>query len=89
MIRGDAGAARRDGEIVVKLSQENALTLFAIDGALRSAWAMARLDGRKTGGTEFRQITSAILRRFTYRDRSVRRCNGSLDADRRGARPRR
>src|SRR5262249_9613189 len=45
IVRGDAGAARRDAEIVVKLSQENALTLFAAFGALQSAWASARLDG--------------------------------------------
>ena len=29
MVRGDAGAARRDAEIVVELSQENALALHA------------------------------------------------------------
>src|SRR5262249_23776031 len=44
MVRGDAGAARGDAEIVVKLSQENALTHFAASGALQSAWASARLD---------------------------------------------
>jgi hypothetical protein len=49
IVCGDAGAARRDAEIVVKLSQENALTLYAAWGALESAWASARLDGRETG----------------------------------------
>ena len=46
MVRGDAGAARRDAEIAVKLSQENALTFYAAMGALQFAWASARLDGR-------------------------------------------
>jgi class 3 adenylate cyclase/predicted ATPase len=55
IVRGDAGAARRDAEIVVELSQENALTLFAAQGALQSAWTSARLDGRDTGTTELRQ----------------------------------
>ena len=49
MVRGDAGAVRRDAEIVVELSQENGLKLFAAWGALQSAWADARLDGRETG----------------------------------------
>src|SRR5262249_59987599 len=44
-VRGDAGAAGRAAEIVAKLSQENALTLFAAWGAVASAWASARLDG--------------------------------------------
>ena len=60
IVRGDAGAARRDAEIVVKLSQENALTLFAAWGALQSAWASARLDGRETGATELRQALAAF-----------------------------
>lgn len=59
MIRGDAEAARRYAEIVVKLSQQNALTLYATDGALRSAWASARLDGRETGARDLRQALSA------------------------------
>jgi class 3 adenylate cyclase/predicted ATPase len=59
IVRGDAGAARRDAEIVVKLSQENALTLYATRGALQSAWASARLDGRETGATELRQALAA------------------------------
>jgi class 3 adenylate cyclase/predicted ATPase len=59
MVRGDAGAARRDADIVVKLSQENALRLFAAFGALQSAWASARLDGRETSGTELRQGLAA------------------------------
>jgi predicted ATPase len=58
IVRGDAGAARRNAEIVVKLSQENALTLFAAWGALQSAWASARLDGRETGATELRQAVA-------------------------------
>jgi predicted ATPase len=58
-IRGDAGAARRDAEIVVKLSQENALTLFTALGALQSAWASARLDDRGGGATELRQALAA------------------------------
>jgi predicted ATPase len=52
---GDAEAARRDAEIVVKLSQENAMTLFTAWGALQSAWASARLDGHETGVMELRQ----------------------------------
>jgi predicted ATPase len=60
MVRGDAGAARRDAEIVVKLSQANALTLFAARGALQSAWASARLDGCETGVTALRQALAAF-----------------------------
>ncbi len=55
MVRGDAAAARRDAEIVLKLSHENALPLYAAGGALTSAWASARLDGRETGATALRQ----------------------------------
>jgi predicted ATPase len=58
-VRGDAGAAGRAAEIIAKLSQENALTLFAARGALESAWASARLDGRETGATELRQALAA------------------------------
>src|SRR5262249_39556699 len=58
-VRGDAGAAGRAAEIVAKLSQENALTLFAAWGAVASAWASARLDGRETGATELRQALAA------------------------------
>jgi predicted ATPase len=61
IVRDDAGAARRDAEIVVKLSQENALTLYAAVGALASAWASARLDGRETGATELRQALAAWI----------------------------
>jgi class 3 adenylate cyclase/predicted ATPase len=61
MVRGDAGAARRDAEIIVKLSQENALTLFAAHGAVASAWASALLDGRETGATELRQALAAYI----------------------------
>jgi predicted ATPase len=60
IVRGDAGAARRDAEIVVKLSQENSLTLFAAWGALQSAGASARLDGRETGATELRRALVAF-----------------------------
>ncbi len=60
IIRGDAIAARDTADIVVKLSQENALTLFAAMGALESAWASARLDGRETGATGLRQALAAI-----------------------------
>jgi hypothetical protein len=59
IVHGDAGAARRDVEIVVKLSRENALTLFTVLGALQSAWASARLDGRETGATELRKALAA------------------------------
>jgi class 3 adenylate cyclase/predicted ATPase len=55
IVRGDAEAARRDAEIVVKLSQANALTLFAAWGALQSAWAGAQLDRCETGAMELRQ----------------------------------
>src|SRR5262249_21238116 len=54
MVRGDAGAARREVEIVVKLSQEKALMLFTAFGAVQSAWASARLDGGETEATELR-----------------------------------
>jgi predicted ATPase len=60
MVRGDARGARRDAEMVAKLSQENALTLFTARGALQSAWATARLDGRETGATEVRQALAAV-----------------------------
>jgi hypothetical protein len=53
------GAARRDAEIVVELSQENALTLFTAWGAVQSAWASARLDGCETGVIELRQALAA------------------------------
>jgi len=60
IVRDDAGAARRDAEIVVKLGQENALALYASWGALQSAWASARLGGRETGAAEFRQALAAF-----------------------------
>jgi predicted ATPase/class 3 adenylate cyclase/predicted negative regulator of RcsB-dependent stress response len=60
IIRGDAAAARRDAEIVGKLSQENALTFYAALGALQSAWASARLDGRERGAMELRQALAAF-----------------------------
>jgi class 3 adenylate cyclase/predicted ATPase len=59
IVRGDAGAARRNAEIAVKLSQENAITRFAALGVLQSAWASARPDGRETGTTELRQALAA------------------------------
>ena len=55
MVSGVAGAARRDAEIVVKLSQENGLPLYVGGGALVAAWASARLDGREAGVRELRQ----------------------------------
>jgi predicted ATPase len=55
-VRGDAGAARRDAEIIVELSQENAITLFTTLGALHSAWAC-----RETGATELRQALAAYI----------------------------
>jgi predicted ATPase len=61
MLRGAAGPARRDAEIVVKLSQENAMTSYTEVGALQSAWAIARLDGSETGTTELRQALAAII----------------------------
>jgi class 3 adenylate cyclase/predicted ATPase len=60
IVRGDAGAARRDAQIVVKLGQENAMTLFTAWGALQSAWASALLDGGETGATELRQALAAF-----------------------------
>src|SRR5215471_3562986 len=59
MVRGNAGAARRDAEIVVELGQANALTLFTATGALQSAWASARLDGGETRATEHRRALAA------------------------------
>jgi predicted ATPase len=61
MVRGDAEAAWRDAEIVVKLSQENAMTHFTALGALQSAWASARLNGSETGATVLRQALAAII----------------------------
>jgi len=60
IVHGAAGAARRDAEILVELSQENALTRYAAQGALQSAWASAWLDGRDTGATELRQALAAF-----------------------------
>jgi class 3 adenylate cyclase/predicted ATPase len=60
IVRGDAGAARGDAEIVVKLAQENALALYASWGALQSAWASARLDGSETATTGLRQAVTTI-----------------------------
>src|SRR5262249_4155896 len=42
------------------LSQENAIALFTTLGAMQSAWASARLDGRETGATELRQALAAF-----------------------------
>jgi len=61
IIRGDAEAARREAEIVVELSQENALTLYTALGALQSAWARARLDAGDTAVTELRQALAAVI----------------------------
>jgi predicted ATPase len=63
IVRGDAGAAQRDAEIVVKLSQDNALALYAARGALQSAWASARLDDRETGAMQLRQALAAYTNR--------------------------
>jgi predicted ATPase len=60
IVRGDAGAARRDAEIAVELSRENALTLIAATAAMQSAWASARLDGREPGATELRQALATF-----------------------------
>jgi predicted ATPase len=59
MVRCDAGAAGHDAEIVVKLGQENALTFYAALGALQSAWASARPDGREIEATELRRALAA------------------------------
>jgi predicted ATPase len=64
IVRGDAGAARRAAEIVVKLSQENALTLFTALGALQSAWASARLDDHEAGVPELRQALAVLSEKF-------------------------
>jgi predicted ATPase len=60
IVRGDAAAARRDAEIVVKLSRENALALNATLGTLQSAWASAWLGARETGARELRQALAAF-----------------------------
>jgi predicted ATPase len=66
MVRGDdAEGTRRDAEIVVKLSQENGLTFYAALGALQSAWASARLDGRETGATKLRQALATYTNQGT------------------------
>jgi hypothetical protein len=60
IVRGDAGAARRDAEIVVKLNSAKRMHLrYAAFGALQSAWASARLDGCETAATELRQALAA------------------------------
>src|SRR5262249_10350968 len=58
-VRWDSGAARRGAEIAVELRQKNALTFIAAQGALESAWASARLEGRETRTTELRQALAA------------------------------
>jgi hypothetical protein len=65
IVRGDAGAARRDTQIVVELSQKNALTLYAAHGALQSAWVSARLYGREKGATRLRQGLAAFWTKET------------------------
>jgi hypothetical protein len=45
--------------MVVKLGQENALTLYAARGALPSTWASTRLAGRESGATQLRQASAA------------------------------
>jgi hypothetical protein len=55
MVRGDAGAARRDAEIDVKLSQENAITQFTAWGALPPlgqafGWTAARPERQRFDG---------------------------------------
>ena len=60
VVRGDAATARCDAEIVVELSQKNALTLYAGFGALLSGWASARQDGRERGATELRRALAAF-----------------------------
>jgi predicted ATPase len=65
IVRGDAGAARRAAEIVVELSQQNAMTFYAAHGALQSAWAIARLDGRETGARQaLAAFTDQGIKRF-------------------------
>lgn len=59
MCRGDAEAARRDADVVVRLSQENALSLYVAWGALVSVWAGVRLDGGASGATEVQQALTA------------------------------
>src|SRR5262249_43864531 len=50
-------------EIIIKLSKENALTLYAAFGACQSTWASVRLDDRGSGATEFRQALAAYTDR--------------------------
>jgi len=52
--------AELSARIVVKLSQENAMTQFTALGALQLAWASARLDDRETGATALRQALAAF-----------------------------
>ncbi|HKT17898.1 MAG TPA: AAA family ATPase [Stellaceae bacterium] len=61
IFRGDAGAARRDAEVAIKLGQENAQTLWATRGVLVSAWASARLGNCDTGAMELRQALAALM----------------------------
>jgi hypothetical protein len=86
IVRGDAGAAPR-AEIVVKLSQENAMTHYT------ASRPRDRSNGASTGVGGVRrprnQKLCAVLRRFTCRGRRSGRRRASLDLDRRSARPRR
>jgi predicted ATPase len=59
MVRGDVEAAGRHAEILVKLSRENALTLFGAWGALQSAWVSARTNGGESGVMQLRQALTA------------------------------
>jgi predicted ATPase len=61
MLRGDAVAARRAAEPLVELSRARALSLFAVLGALHSAWVHARLGDREIGVTELRQAITAYM----------------------------
>jgi hypothetical protein len=61
IIRGDAEAARRDAEIAIKLSQQNALSRYAAVGAPQSAWANARLHDRETRATDLRRALAALI----------------------------
>jgi predicted ATPase len=60
IVRGDAGAARRDAQIVVERSQENAMTLYTAWGALQSAWASARLVAARPERRRFEALAAYI-----------------------------
>jgi class 3 adenylate cyclase/predicted ATPase len=59
ILRGDAEAAWRVSEAIVKLSEEHGFALFFALGTLCRGWARARLGDREAGVMELRQALTA------------------------------